>query len=114
MKILITSASSFVGRYIAKKLLLEGNEVTGTYRTHTEIVRELEDKYKMKSIKNYFSFTSSNNIFYDNFDVIINCSGAFINGSSRRTAKIEAAKTRKTDCQVMFESSAIATGGPII
>lgn len=80
MKILITSVSSFVGRYIARKLLLDGYEVTGTYRKYSSIVKDLEQKYSMKSIKNNFSISSTIQNLNASFDIFINCSGAFPNG----------------------------------
>ena len=80
MKILITSASSFVGRYIARKFLQDGHKVTGTYRTYSHHIKNLEQKYQMKTKKNIFSITSDIEILDDSFDVVINCSGAFING----------------------------------
>ena len=80
MKILITSVSSFVGRYIARKLLLDGYAVTGTYRTYSSIIKNLEQKYAMKSLQNKFSISSEIKDLNESFDVFINCSGAFPNG----------------------------------
>ena len=80
MKILITSVSSFVGRYIARKLLLDGYAVTGTYRTYSSIIKNLEQKYAMKSLQNKFAISSEIKDLNESFDVFINCSGAFPNG----------------------------------
>ena len=77
MNILITSVSSYVGRYIAKSLLLEGYSVAGTFRTHSPIIDNLIKRYGLTPIQHIYNYQSPITHLPEQYDIIINSSGAF-------------------------------------
>ena len=77
MKVFISSCSSYVGSYITKEFLKAGYFVLGTYRTNLKNIGKYKDHKNFRALKLDHSYTSKIENLNEQFDILINSTGAF-------------------------------------